>query len=91
MKITIEIPDEVIEEEVKNRVIDEMAKRIIGESRTAEKYTYRHAIKDIVREVIKEDKDNLAKRAVEAAAVSIENRAVKKAMTKKLEDMLNEN
>ena len=43
-----------------------------------EGYVYRKEIKEIVREVIKADIDNLSKRAVDAASKSIENKALKK-------------
>lgn len=81
MKITIEIPDDEIREEAKKIVAEKIADDIYGDYRSG-KYCYRNAIKDIVREVIKGDIDNLSDRAVAAAGKSIENRAVKKLIEK---------
>lgn len=85
MKIELELPDGEILEMAKRiaaeHIADTMIKNEYGGS-----YAYRKTIKEIVREVIRSDIDNLSDRAVSAAAKSIENRAVKKMMTKILEE-----
>ena len=76
MKVEIEIP----EEELKAIVMDKLSERIaqLMYSGWHEGYVYRKEIKDVVREFIKKDIDNLSERAVTAAAKSIENRSLKK-------------
>lgn len=76
MEITIKIDDEEIQE---------MATRIIAEKIVKELnsghgmgYTYRRDVKAIIREILRENIDDLSGRAVAAASKSIENRAVKK-------------
>lgn len=76
MKIVVEIPDEEITAAVKEIVTERVANAITSEWYAGREY--RRDIKEVVREVIKEDKKNLADRAVAAAAKSIENSAVKK-------------
>ena len=76
MKIVVEIPDEEITTAVKEIVAERIAKEIT--SKWYAGLEYRRDIKEVIREVIKEDKENLADRAVAAAAKSIENSAVKK-------------
>lgn len=78
MKIVIEISDEEIMEEVRDKVSTMIANEFHSEWRNSTNYCYHHVIKDVVRDVIKQDKDNLSDRAVAAAAKSIENSAVKK-------------
>ncbi len=76
MTINIEIPDEVIKEEVLKRVSETIARDIY--KGYYEGHYYRKEIKEAVREIIKADIDNLSERAVAAAAKSIENRGIKK-------------
>lgn len=87
MTLTIEISEDEIMEEVEKVVIEQITARIIDEYRNnSERYCYRNATKECVREAIKKDIDNLSGRAVAAAFASIENRAIKKLMAKMLED-----
>ena len=76
MKITIEISDE----ELKSMVMDKLSERISQHMYNGwhEGYVYKKEIKEVVREFIKADIDNLSDRAVLAAAKSIENRSLKK-------------
>lgn len=85
MKITIEISEDEILESAKEIAARKIADDILGEYKSGA-YCYRHAIKDIVREVIKKDIDNLSDRAVKAASVSIANKALKKKLDKIMED-----
>lgn len=85
MKVTVDISDEEIMEEAKRLITEKIAERIRGEYMNSERYCYRNVIKECVREAIKQDIDNLSDRAVMAASKSIENRAVKKLLSK-LED-----
>lgn len=82
IKVTIEIPEDEILEEVKKLVIERVAKQIISEYNSSPRYCYRTVIKECVREAIRQDIDNLSDRAVAAAGKSIENRAVKKLIGK---------
>ena len=76
MKIEIEIPDD----ELKAMVMDRLSEKISQHMYNGwhEGYVYRKEIKEVVRDVIKADMNNLCDRAVAAASKSIENRALKK-------------
>ena len=89
MKITVDLPDEEIYEMAKELATKRIANRMI-ESGYGDGYSYRKIIKEIVREVIKSDIDNLSERAVTAAAKSIENRAIKSSMNKILMEVAGE-
>ena len=80
MKLTIEIPEDEILERAKEICAERVAKELY--SAYSSGYAYRKMIKEIVREVIRADIDNLSERAVSAASKSIENRAVKKLLDK---------
>lgn len=82
MKITIDIPDEEIEKLVAEKLSDHIAERLLEREWTGEAHIYRKVIKEVVREIIKSDMDNLSDRAVNAAAKSIETKGVKKLMGK---------
>lgn len=76
MKITVEISDEELKEMVMKNISDRIAENMYHGWH--EGYVYKKEIKEVVREFIKKDIDNLSKRAVTAAAKSIENRSLKK-------------
>ena len=76
MTVTIDIPEEEIKAAVIERVADKLAKNMYNGY--SEGYFYRKDIKEAVREIIKADIGNLSDRAVNAAAKSIENKAIKK-------------
>lgn len=76
MKITVEIPDEELKEMVMRNISDRIAQNMYHGWH--EGYVYKKEIKEIIREFIKSDIDNLSERAVTAAAKSIENRSLKK-------------
>lgn len=84
MEITINIPDDELMELVKEKVSENIARRML-EKAYGDGCFYRREIKAAIREVIRSDIDNLSERAVAAASKSIENRAVKKLLDK-LED-----
>lgn len=83
MKISIDIDEDEILEKAKELIIHDIANRMMN-SYSSDRYCYRKVIKECVREVIKSDMDNLAERAVNAASVSITNKAVKKVTTEEL-------
>ena len=85
MNISIHIPDEDILDEAKQIVAARVADDIFSEYRSGH-YNYIKAIRDVVREVIKQDIDNLSDRAVNAAAKSIANRVKKSAIQKFMEE-----
>lgn len=76
MKIEIEIPDEDLKAMVEEKLSDRIALHMYNGWH--EGYVYKKEIKEVVREYIKKDIDNLSERAVKAAAKSIENRSLKK-------------
>lgn len=85
MKITVEVSEDEILQSAKEFAARKIADDILTEYRSGA-YCYRHAIKDVVREVIKKDIDNLSDRAVKAASVSIADKALKKKLEKIMED-----
>lgn len=76
MKITVEIPDEELKDMVMKNISDRIAQSMYHGWH--EGYVYKKEIKEIIREFIKSDIDNLSERAITAAAKSIENRSLKK-------------
>lgn len=90
MKITIEIDQEAIEQNVtdlvSNQLANELYKELRGSRDTSLTYRYHVEVRKIIREVMKENYDALAKEAVAAAAKSIENRALKEKIWAALED-----
>lgn len=90
MKITIEIDNEAIEQNVtdlvSNQLAQELYKELRGSRDTSLTYRYRIEVRKIIREVLKDNYDVLAKEAVSAAAKSIENRALKEKIRAALEE-----
>lgn len=90
MKITIEIDQEAIEQNVTDLVSNQLANELYKELRdsrdTSLTYRYQVEVRKIIREVMKENYDALAKEAVAAAAKSIENRALKEKIRAALEE-----
>lgn len=84
MKIELEIDEKEILDGAVAIVTSELAKKILGEAYAG--HVYRDMIKQIVRECIRGDIENLSDRAVAAAAKSIENKAVKKMINKLVEE-----
>lgn len=76
MKIELEIPDEELEQAITKILSEKLSHDLLNGYYSG--YVYRKETKEIVREIIKSDIDNLSERAVQAASKSIENRAVKK-------------
>lgn len=76
MKIELEIPDEELEQAITKILSEKLSHDLLNGYYGG--HVYRKEIKEIVREIIKSDIDNLSERAVQAASKSIENRAVKK-------------
>ena len=92
MTITIEIDQQEIIESVKAKVIESAAEQVEHDLFQSEysnfhRNVYRKEIKDAIRDVIMENKADLADRAVNAAAVSIRNTALKKKLSDALEDV----
>ena len=90
MKITIEIDQEAIEQNVtdlvSNQFANELYKELRGSHDTSLTYRYHTEVRKIIREVMKENYDVLTKEAVAAAAKSIENRALKEKIRAALEE-----
>ena len=89
MTITIEVDNEEIEKNVTDLVSNQLAKELYKElrgSRDTISYLYHVDIRKIIREVLKDNYDVLAKEAVSAAAKSIENKALKEKIRAALEE-----
>lgn len=90
MKITIEIDNEAIEQNVTDLVSNQLAQELYKELRGSrgDSLTYRYhvEVRKIIREVLKDNYDALAKEAIAAAAKSIENRALKEKIRAALEE-----
>ena len=90
MKITIEIDNEAIEQNVtdlvSNQLAQELYKELRGSRDTSLTYRYHTEVRKIIREVLKDNYDALAKEAVSAAAKSIENKKKKKKIRAALEE-----
>lgn len=81
MKLTIDIQEDEILEIAKQMIAEHVTADVV-KSEYGNGRFYRNTIRDVVREVIRSDIDNLSDRAVIAASKSIENRAVKKLIDK---------
>ena len=81
MKLTIDIQEDEIADIAKQIIAERVAAEFV-KSEYGNGRFYRNTIRDVVREVIRSDIDNLSDRAVVAASKSIENRAVKKLIDK---------
>lgn len=92
MQITIEIPDDEIREAVKDAIVRDIVreaaqevKRLTfpdsgyGEGMTHILYT---EVRRITREILREHMDKIMRQAVDAAAVSIEKKGLKKLLDK---------
>lgn len=90
MKITIEVDNEEIEKNVTDLVSNQLAQELYKELRGSRgdslTYCYYIEVRKIIREVLKENYDALAKEAVSAAAKSIENKALKEKIRAALEE-----
>lgn len=81
MKITVELSDDELKEVFGKAVYDAVYDDVSKDIKTYDnkfKYSIRTMAKEVIREIIKADKETLAKLAVDAAAVSIKNEAVKR-------------
>jgi hypothetical protein len=90
MKITVEIDNEAIEQNVTELVSKQLAAELYKELRGSRDmsltYRYHVEVRKIIREVLKENYDALAKEAISAAAKSIESRALKERIKAALEE-----
>lgn len=82
MKITVNIDDQEMIEAAKEIAIQRIAVDIFSNLRSGN--IYKNAIKECIREVIKQNIDDLSSRAVTAASKTIENKAIKKMFDKVL-------
>ena len=92
MKITVEIPDEEIREAAKEAIVRDIVREAAqkvktqtfpdsgyGEGMTHHLYA---EIRKITREILREHMDEIIPQAVDAAAVSIEKKGLKKLLDK---------
>lgn len=82
MKITVNIDDQELIEAAKEAAIRRIADDIFGGFRA--RNIYKNAVKECIREVIKQNIDDLSSRAVTAASKTIENKAAIKKMFDKV-------
>ena len=85
MELTIKIDDQKVAEHIE-RLIAEQVARELGVGHEHISYRYHTEVRSVIREVMRENFDMLAKEAVSAAATSIENRAIKNKILKALEE-----
>lgn len=78
MELNITLTDEEIKEAVLAIVAKRISEDLDVEKYSSLKYVTRREVKAVIRDLLKGHMDELADRAVSAAAKSIENRAVKK-------------
>lgn len=76
MEIVIKIDEEEVQEMATKIIAEKIVREI--DSGHGMGYTYRRDVKAIIREILRDNIDDLSNRAISAAAKSIENRAVKK-------------
>ena len=90
MKITIEVDNEAIEQNVTDIVSQQLSQELYKELRGSRDisltYRYHVEVRKIIREILKDHYDALAKEAVSAAAKSIETRALKEKVKAVLEE-----
>ena len=87
MKITIEVDEKVVEQNVTDLVCHQLASQLykeLGGRGDSLSYRYHVEIREIIRKVMKENYDALAKEAVSAAAKSIEDKAMKETLKGKI-------
>lgn len=87
--ITIDIDENEIADRVKDLVSERIAQQLqheIIDRGDHLSYRYHTEVRSIIREVMKENYEALAKEAVDAAAKSIENKAFKSKVLKLLEE-----
>lgn len=79
MKIVIEIDDDKLREQLEDEVRSILIREAVEAARKSwgEGYRFRNDTKAVMREVIRENMDMFADKAIAAAAKSIENRAVR--------------
>lgn len=82
MKITVNIDDQELIKAAKEVAIRRIADDIFSGFRAGN--IYKNAVKECIREVIRQNIDDLSGRAVTAAAETIKNRAIKKIFDKVL-------
>lgn len=78
MEITIQIDGARIAGMIEQDIVEEATKQLLAGHGLG--WTYRKDVKEMIRDVIRANIDDLSQRAVDAAAKSIENRAYKRAV-----------
>lgn len=78
MEITIQIDGVQIAGMIEQQIVDEATRQLLSGHGLG--WTYRKDVKEVIRDVIRANIDDLSQRAVDAAAKSIENRADKRAV-----------
>lgn len=90
MKITINIPDDEIREDVKRILVFECVKEIKSNLEDSQysydRHIYADAIKSGVRQLLKEHIDDITERAATAAAKTIANKGIKELLARSLKE-----
>lgn len=84
MKIVVDINEEDLRNSVSMVLVKQLSAEIMKDWGTG--YRFRNDTKEVMREVIKANMDEFADRAIAAAAKSIENRGIKRAMADLLKE-----
>lgn len=82
MEYRIGIDEEKIAKAVEERLIEELT--VALKASWGMGHVFRKDCKEVIREIIRENIDDFAERAIAAAAKSIENRAIKQKMNELL-------
>lgn len=85
MELTIKIDDQKVAEHIEKLIAEQIAHEL-GAGCEHLSYRYHTEVRSVIREVMKENFDMLAKEAISAAAKSIENMAIKNKVLKALEE-----
>ena len=82
MKVTIDIPDEDINQAVQALLVQRLADQLFGERNNYDKHGYQRMLKAAVKDVLADRVDEVVDRAVTYAADYIGKKGVKKIVEK---------
>ena len=90
MKITVEIDESIIEQNVTDivskQIASELHRELAGRDKNHLSYRYHVDVRAIIREVLKDNLDAITREAVSATAKTIERKALKDKLKEILEE-----